>query len=341
MYSPLLYNIGMETKEYRMLIKMKHGLGDNVQLTCVLRHLKHYYPTLNIGVEAKAGTHSLYEDLADDVYLLGQNNKKHLANYEKIYTLPFRHVQSGNTVGDFPHTKVWQSLHDHWPEIKPIEEFFHYQIPIKNKAKEKVDEFLNNIPKPYMIIHSRGTASRLDKDLLDYEEATLAEIYLNDGLSVIVLDWRSESAILDWEGVYCPGVGHDLWAGAVKQGGCAQIIAELGRRADTCIGIDSGPGHVWGGIDTPTYIFWSKKHPIHCYDLADNVIHVVPDDVEKFAYSKKAHQYFLDHYKHVYYDDNLADILDLVLEDDCLMDESTLSAKPKACLGESNWNSFF
>jgi len=219
-----------------------------------------------------------------------------------------------------PHTKVFQCLYDQWPDCEPIEEFFHYQIPINDQTKKKVDKYLEEIPQPYVIIHSRGTASREDKDLTEYEEACLAEMYLNDGYSVIIMEWRNQCPIIDWEGVYCPGASHDLWKGLWKQCGCAQIITELGNRASVCVGIDSGPGHCWGATNTETYICWVYKHPVHCYDLADNVVHIVPQDVEEYAFSPDAHQYFKENYKFVEYA-NLTTALEFACCDSVVVDE--------------------
>jgi hypothetical protein len=39
----------------RVLISFRHGLGDVIQLTSVLNHLRHYHPNWVIDVEVTAG----------------------------------------------------------------------------------------------------------------------------------------------------------------------------------------------------------------------------------------------------------------------------------------------
>ena len=46
-----------------VLIDFRHGLGDAVQLTSVLQHLRHYHPNWSIDVAALGGKHSAYGGL--------------------------------------------------------------------------------------------------------------------------------------------------------------------------------------------------------------------------------------------------------------------------------------
>ena len=54
----------------RSLIKFRHGLGDAVQLTTVLQHLKHYHPDWDVDVAALIGKHSAFHGLCRKVFVL-------------------------------------------------------------------------------------------------------------------------------------------------------------------------------------------------------------------------------------------------------------------------------
>ena len=66
-----------------VLIKFRHGLGDAVQLTSVLRHLHHYHPDWHIEVASLVGKHSAFHGLCDQVSILdGQPRKTGRINSE-------------------------------------------------------------------------------------------------------------------------------------------------------------------------------------------------------------------------------------------------------------------
>ncbi len=52
------------------LLKFPHGLGDAVQLTTVLQHLRRHHPDWNINVAALVGKHSAFHGLCRQVYVL-------------------------------------------------------------------------------------------------------------------------------------------------------------------------------------------------------------------------------------------------------------------------------
>lgn len=53
-----------------ILLKFRHGLGDGIQLTAVLRHLRHYHPDWNVDVETLVGKHSAFRGLCRKVYVI-------------------------------------------------------------------------------------------------------------------------------------------------------------------------------------------------------------------------------------------------------------------------------
>jgi SAM-dependent methyltransferase len=54
---------------------------------------------------------------------------------------------------------------------------------------------------------------------------------------------------------------------------------------------------VAGATETPTIGVWTQHHPVHFFDLADNVLHLVPGDHEKYAAGAPALEYFRATYR--------------------------------------------
>jgi hypothetical protein len=287
-------------------------IGDNLQFACVLKQLKKFAPDLHIGVEAREGAHFCFEGIADECYAL-----KHPFTWQAQYppenrsTIKFRRPENGWI--NVPSTKVSQCLQDMFPEILPDTwdlNCFKYTLNIPEEVEERVDKFLKEEElEDFGLIHSRGTAIKKQKDLSSYEEAMLANILLSQDITPVLLDWNNECKWAD-DYTEIKRINHknQLWFDACGNGGNPQVIAELGNRAAVCYGIDSGPAHVWGAIDTPTYVIWIGTHPCHCYDLADNVTHLVPSYYPKMG-SCEASAFFQKYYNHHIYGKNIEEYL--------------------------------
>lgn len=81
-----------------------------------------------------------------------------------------------------------------------------------------------------------------------------------------------------------------MWHG--KGTGDAESLAALIDASRLLIGVDSGPLHVAGATTTPTIGVWTQHHPVHFFDLADNVLHLVPGDHGEHAAGPQALKYF-------------------------------------------------
>src|SRR5436305_1747188 len=79
--------------------------------------------------------------------------------------------------------------------------------------------------------------------------------------------------------------------------GDAEVLAALIEAATLMIGVDSGPLHLAGATTTPTIGVWTRHHPVHFFDLAGNVTHLVPGDHAQLAAGGDALRYFAEHYR--------------------------------------------
>jgi ubiquinone/menaquinone biosynthesis C-methylase UbiE len=100
----------------------------------------------------------------------------------------------------------------------------------------------------------------------------------------------------DGSSIHNPDADHQLWGGIGT--GDAGPLAALSEAATLLIGVDSGPLHVAAATTTPTLAVWTQHHPIHFFDLADNVTHLVPGDHTRFAAGAAALRYFHANYRH-------------------------------------------
>jgi hypothetical protein len=90
-----------------VLIKFRHGLGDAVQLTIVLKHLRRYRPDWNVDVAALVGKHSACHGLCRQVFVLDRNGPVP-SDYGQVFGLDW-HECTG-TYGNCPSTKPARCL---------------------------------------------------------------------------------------------------------------------------------------------------------------------------------------------------------------------------------------
>ncbi len=298
---------------YRFLGRCKAGMGDIVQLGCVIKHLKHYSPDMYICIETKPGLSPILAGIADESHDLLQPQPWKREPWDVRHYFPFE--RPSEYWQDRPNTKVSECLALYFPELKPIEKLYRYSIKINEEARARADrwikEELNN--KPFAIVHPWGTASPDKKNLTDWEVFVLCGMIVSQGLVPVVLffDWPVPDCLADIA-VY-PDHTQEIWQDvAKKKTGNAQVIAALIDRAEIFFGIDSGPAHLAGcsPIKTPAHILWHRHHPITCFDLSGNpnLLHHVDEQVANRE--SLTRDYFESHYKYTYYDLDLTDYIE-------------------------------
>lgn len=275
----------------RILLQFKHGLGDAVSFTIVLKHLRHYHPDWFIGVEALEGIHSCFYNLANQVHIL-----KHPLTWRKDYEQlkPIRFARVDNPIENYPQTKPTRCLIEEF-HLKPLPEtqLYDYEIHPTQQAKEVVARFIEEEVKgDYGIIHYQGGKSCPGlKNLSTPEAQSIINKMRNDGLRVVVLDLAYQT---NHDDVIRVDRRHPyLWHG--QREGDAGTIAELIRGAKVLWGIDSGVEHVAAAIaSTPTNIIWKKTKPVRCFDPMPFVVHYVP-------FAQSGDEFFEAYYNHRYY----------------------------------------
>lgn len=290
----------------KVLITLRHGLGDAVQLTIPLQHIQKYHPNWEVDVVSLYGKHSCYFELCNHSFIMRENepNKR---NYDKIFNLSWAEPM-GYVAGNIPSTKPAISLKNEF-RMEPDPDLFHYKINIPKKCKTLVKRYVGELPpnKGLIVIHYEGNSSPQKKNLTHGNIRKLSKHLTALGFLIVILDWDRRSPLPNEnERIVCPGAKNSIWG---KRGtGDAATIAALINEANLFIGIDSGPLHIAGATTTPAIGVWTNHHPAHFFDLAENVVHLLPRNSKhriRGNNKDKTLKYFETNYRHVYHGDSL------------------------------------
>jgi FkbM family methyltransferase len=262
----------------RILIEFTHGLGDAVQLTCVLAHLRHYHPDWQIDVAALVGKHSALTGLADRVFVLGREGVDK-STYDRILALDW--WEADRSYSGHPATKTEKCLYEVFA-LQPIRELCRYRVAITAAARQATRLYLSQFAEPTddgrrfraVLLHYQGNTAQGQKDLDHQTARNICEQVTSAGYVPIVLDWDNRSPLPGDGRIFCPDAKHWLWGGIGTGDAC--VLAALIDQVSLYIGIDSGPQKVAASTDTPTIALWTGHHPLHFHALADNVLHLVP-----------------------------------------------------------------
>lgn len=295
-----------------LLLVARHGVGDAVMVTSVLLHLRHY--GIDADVWCRRGHHSLLHGLCRRTYLLYEDQPP-LASYRRVVELPLG-AEVGRSYCDSPATKAEMIVRDvlHLPVI---ERLCRYEVqisqPVRDRAAQRLRELAGDAP--VVLMHYQGSSGRVVKDLAEPAMGAVCRRVAEMNCVPIVLDAQRTAGVVRQR--LAVGIHDDdpLWNGAGFDG---ESIAALAHAARLCLGIDSGPGHIFGAVNiaSPTVMVWPSRllHPLHYYGLADHVLHVVPrrhaDGIR--GVKTVGRHYFAAHYRYRvcrgHYRDELAEI---------------------------------
>jgi len=288
----------------QVLLTFRHGLGDAVQLTIVLRHLARLHPDWSVDVAALTGKESAFRGLCRRVLVLERDVVDPQA-YDRVHALDWH--ESRQADGGCPSTKPTRCLREEFG-IEPCVEDCRYQLQVRPEVLARARAYLAEICRaeaaadgrfPAVLLHYEGNTSGDRKNLTHELAAELCDTIRASGGTPVILDWDRRSPLPDGRHIFNPDAEHALWGG--RGTGDAETLAALCTAARLVIGVDSGPLHVAGATSTPTLGVWTQHHPVHYFDLADNILHVVPGNHEQLVHGPEALLFFGEHYRHQVY----------------------------------------
>lgn len=293
-----------------LLLEFRHGLGDAAQFTSVLKHLRHYHPERTFDVVSLVGKHSAFQGLCRKSLVVDQDTWN-VADYDQVLKLSWDECRTADP--RWPNTKVARCLLDVF-RLTPIRELCYSEIRVSDEALKRAREYLQDLcGEPNgegrfraVLLHYEGNTSGSKKNLTHDMARTVCETVIRAGYVPVILDWDRRSPLPDNASIFCPGREHSLWGGT--RTGDAEQLAALIQCASLMIGIDSGPLHVAGAVETPTLGVWTRHHPVHFFELGDHVLHLVPPDHATLANGPAALRCFEDSYRFRVYDQLIDDL---------------------------------
>jgi FkbM family methyltransferase len=296
-----------------ILINFRHGLGDAVQLTIVLKHLRKYRPDWNVDIAALVGKHSAYRGLCRKVYVLNRESLP-CCQYQQRFALDWHECHT--SYSDSPSTKVERCLREEF-KISPDPDLCTYSIQVSGEARNLARSYLEKIcagksefrtPNsavryPVVLIHYEGNTSADMKNIPTDIVRRLCDDIIEDGFVPVILDWDYRTPLADGVRIHCPDQRSELWHGTGT--GDAESLAALIELSTLVVGVDSGPLHVAGATTTPTLGVWTRHHPLHYCAPGDNVTHLVSRSHADLIRGDRAvgEAFFETHYQSLLYDD--------------------------------------
>lgn len=335
----------------RILLRFPHGLGDVVQFSVVLKHLRKHRPEWEVTVRCGRGKHTA---------LLGQchavshdQEDEPRGPFDTEATLGW--YENYSCYSDKPNSKITNCL----SEVFGLDydaSLGRYQVSISEDARERARRYLDSIGavpfpqkgKRIIIVHYEGNTSVWKKNLKHWQAHLICRRIRAAGCIPVVFDWDGRSPLPDQKTIFCPRVSEDdVWGGFGS--GDAATIAALVSMAEAYIGVDSGPGKVASATNTPTLIVWREHHPIQFHDPAPNTTHLIPThwrNIPPCDGKRGVQEYFEKHYRFTTYTDEyalparatdwLSQVIDRPAEEVALVPEQKVFVCPNG-IGDVLW----
>lgn len=301
-----------ETKPINVLVSLYrgYGLGDAVQMSAVLRHLKKHYPRWRIDYQAEEGKHCVGRGLVHRTFPYGQEYPQY--HYDREFQVCLYDRWMGWM--DRPNTHVSSTLREVF-DLDWDPECGRYCVEVSDRAMVEARALAGSCLKSrseergLVGIHYQGRTAQVNKDL-SHEQASIVCKYVRElGMTPLLFDWHNTSPLSGTDEAASTGQVTVLGARGLIQtwGADAEMTCALIQQCRAFIGIDSGPSKCASATDVPTLVVWTKHHPARFHDPAPNTTHLVQKDYEgtlPYPRSDGVMSWFYSNYKVVrYYND--------------------------------------
>lgn len=250
-----------------------YGLGDAVQMSAVLRHVRKYRPHWIIDYQAEPGKESVGRGIAHNTLVYGDPYPS--PHYDaEVQILLFDTWANWH---DRPNTRVSSCLHERFG-LGWDPECARYQINVRQQARILAHNLMVDVRNKarrsgtgIVALHYMGDSSPQRKNLSHAQALDIVRLIKDAGRIPLLLDPRDLSPVTETARIASTGKLAPSW-----WGGDAEMTAAIISHCNAFIGIDSGPGKCASATDTPTLIIWTGHHPAPFHDPAPNTTHLVP-----------------------------------------------------------------
>lgn len=226
----------------RVLISLTkgYGLGDAVQASVVLQHIRKFRPEWRVDFQAEEGYHQVGRGIVENTFAYGQP-------YHKLYDIEERIVLYNKWYNytDRPNTHVCVFLKERMG-IDWSADCGRYRIQVPRQKTGVVPVY-----EAAVAVHAKGRTATDRKDLSDRQIALIGSNILDRG----------------WRPLFLSGNSTDIGS-----------ICTLISRCEAFVGIDSGPAKCASATKTPSLVVWTGHHPAMYHDPSPNTTHLVPEN---------------------------------------------------------------
>lgn len=320
----------IDPAEPAILLDFPHGLGDLVQLSIAIRHLKEANPETSIDVVCDDGR----------VRSVTPWERKRWGYHDRLFdptvyrscvTIPFD--ECPDDVLGFPSSKAYRCVTQLFGLVaRP--DWFGYACVCGDRARKRAADYFGHLcgagPNaagrfPVVLVHYQGFSSRMQKDLSHEVVAELGASVRARRRAYALLDMDKQSPLVDQRTVFAPIAGHPVWANPAYAD--PETLLAMIELAELLVAIDSGPLHLAGCSTTPTLGVWTHHHPVRYFDFAPNVLHLVPMGHHRHVAGPRSLQTFKERYRHSVYSNQVGALIE---ETNKLLDGDGSAGEPSS-----------
>ena len=241
-----------------------YGLGDAVQMSAVLRHVRKYRPNWIIDFQAEEGRECVGNGIAHNTFVYGQSYPS--SHYDAEVQMMLFDTWYGWY--DRPNTRVSSCLRERFG-LEWDAECGRYEINVSDHALQIASKIIPHRP---VAIHYQGDSAPDKKNLSHNQGMEICDAIFRLGHIPLLLDWRNQWPLHLKRMIRTTGAYYSSrdWGRSAEMN-CAVI-----KQCRAFIGIDSGPSKCASATDTPSLVVWTGHHPAAFHDPAPNTTHLVP-----------------------------------------------------------------
>jgi len=255
----------------KLLIKFRHGLGDNVQALIPLKHLALLRPEWSVDIVVRPRRENVFHKACNRVFNYERQPLER--HYDWIYENDtIRKIQHNQPIFglQLPITSV-EGLPTSWPThflkdelgITPDPNLFYCKININEESKSIVADAIPD--RKFAVIHYSGNTNASLKYFGLNDVKAVCELLVQNGVLPVILDYRGQSPLVDDKVVIRANIPQESGA-----------LAAFLQHACLFVGIDSGPLHVAGAVGINCVGLWERTSPEYLYAFNQNVVHYHP-----------------------------------------------------------------